>query len=128
MKDHFMISESDGALYDTRDWSHPPLRPHFQQTFRKIETLAQLKATLRNGEYAWPGGYQMYLVMSDGEPATFKGALDNWREIVSVFMSDLRGNWRVVGCDIYFEGPPMECAITGTMIESAYGDPEADAV
>lgn len=129
MKDHFMTSDTDGARYDTRgvDWSRKqPLRANFSRTFQKIETLAELKATMRNGQYAWPGGYQMYLIMGDGEPAAFDAVRKEWREIVGAFFrDDKRDQWRVVGCEIYWEGAPIECSISGTMIESAYGDPEA---
>lgn len=125
-----MTSDTDGSLYDTRveNWSRKsPLRANFSRTFRKIENLAELKATLRNGQYAWPGGYQMYLVMADGEPATFEAVRKEWREVVEAFFrDDRRDQWRVVGCDIFWEGPPMECSISGDMIESAYGDPEAE--
>lgn len=126
---HLFTSDSDGALYDTRqaNWSSlPPLRKTFRRTFRNINTLSELKATLRNGPYAWPGGYPIVLYLEDGEPCTFKAVLGDWRRVVSD-MLDGFGEWRVVGCDIYYEGPPLICAISGDLIESAYGDPEADA-
>lgn len=32
--------------------------------------------------------------------------------------------WDLVGCDVYWEGPPVQCAHCGCDIESSYGDPE----
>ena len=61
----------EGALYDTRNplWSKSaPLRADYCLGHRDINTVAQFKSTLRNGAYAWPGGYQMYLICSDGAP------------------------------------------------------------
>jgi hypothetical protein len=44
-------------------------------------------------------------------------------------LSDMRdgyGEWRVVACEVYWEGPPMTCCISGATIESAYGDPDQE--
>jgi hypothetical protein len=34
--------------------------------------------------------------------------------------------WNVTACDVYWEGPPMQCDHCNAEIESAYGDPDAE--
>ncbi len=66
----------DGHLYDTRDpncWDKP-IRKGYRYTFREIDSVAKLKAILRNGPYAWPGGYPMAIQLSDGELISFATA------------------------------------------------------
>jgi hypothetical protein len=131
MKTHLFTSDCDGALYDTRvaEWSKAaPLRRDYCRTFAQIETLAQLKATLRAGGFAWPGGYPLYLIMSDCEPATFDAVRANWRGIVSAFLTgNARDDWRVIGCEVHWEGAALICAISGEQIESAYGNPDDES-
>ena len=46
---HMFISDTAGALHDTRDvnWSSNPLRANYRHSHRPIKTVADLKATLR---------------------------------------------------------------------------------
>lgn len=123
MKDHF--TEFEGALYDDRDnLNLKPLRPIYSRHFSEIENLAQLKATLRAGAFVWPGGYPLYLILGDGEPATFDAVRANWREVVSSFAEHGAREWRVIGCEVHWEGEPLICAMSGASIESAYGNPD----
>jgi len=32
----------------------------------RIESISDFRAAIRNGAYAWPGGYPMFFVMADG--------------------------------------------------------------
>lgn len=124
---HLFISSTDGHLYDTRisDWSRkPPLRKDYRRTFPRIKNLRQLKATLRNGSYAWPGGYPMYFICGDGEALAFKTVKNNFKEIVSAFMLCEDAQWRVIGCEVNWEDTELYDAHTNEQIESAYGDDE----
>ena len=86
-------------------------------------TLLEIKQALRNGPYAWPGGYPMYFVTSDGEAFSFEGARECWRDIVRVHLNNLRSSgWHIAGVDINYENPDLYCAHTGKRIESAYAD------
>ena len=41
--------------------------------------------------YAWPGGYPLYFVTSDGAALSFEAVLANWRNIVQAhFNNDKR--------------------------------------
>jgi hypothetical protein len=116
------LNEFEGALYDTRDpeWSNKPLRVNYSRHHGTIETVADLKATLRGGEFAWPGGYQMFFVTSDGEALSFDTARNEFALLVDAFRTDT--TWRVIGCDINYEDNELYCAHSGDKISAAYSD------
>jgi hypothetical protein len=90
-------------------------------------TLKGIKEALRDGEYAWPGGYQRVFIMADGEIASFAGVSGEWREICRATLGGRRDKqWCVAACEVFWEGAPEQCAITGEWIYSAYGDPEGE--
>lgn len=129
--DYLFTSSTDGHLYDTRRpaWHlAPPLRANFCRIFRRISNARELCATLRAGPYAWPGGYPIVLITSDGEMAS-PAALLKDRGALYVAIWDIRaGNHgRIIGAEIYEEGPIVQCAYTGAPISSAYGDPEEES-
>lgn len=91
------ISESDGGLYDTREpgWTAKPIRPNYAKHHRAITCLADVKACLRAGPYAWPGGYECYFVTSDGGILSFEAARAEFAQIVWDFLNDTSTGWRV---------------------------------
>jgi hypothetical protein len=119
----YLFSCDDGALYDTRNaqWSQEsPLRPLFRRHFTQINNAHELKATLRAGPYAWPGGYPLYFLASDGEALSFDSVRENLREVLFAIATHSRCGWRVIGCQINWEESDMVCAHCGKHIESAY--------
>ena len=120
--EHFFISDADGALHDTRhdDWSNYPLRGDYRRTFAAIDTVAQFKATLRAGEYAWPGGYPMYFITSDGAALSFASARSEYRIVIDSIAHGHDDGWRIVGCQINYEDGEMVCDHSGEPIQSAY--------
>ena len=125
LPDHLFCSESDGALYDTRipGWSKlPPLRAIYRGGQREISTCAELKAALRHGEFAWPGGYQMYFITSDGAALSFDAVRSELRSILDSVQTRSNDGWRVVGVDINYEDNDLHCDHTGKQIPSAYSD------
>ncbi len=124
MKEHLFIA-NDGDMFDTRNpvWSHnKPLRAGYRRTYSEIRTVANFKATLRNGAYAWPGGYPMYLITSDGAALCFDCAKKNARNIFDSIDRRSGDGWRVVACDINYEDTALFCDNCSDMIESAYGN------
>lgn len=117
----------DCALYDTRDanWStSPPLRANFNCHHREIKSAADLKATLRAGGYAWPGGYPLYFVTSDGAALSFESVRANLRDCLGAidFPDRFEAEWRVVACDINWEDSELRCDHSGERIPAAYDD------
>jgi len=122
MKPHFMVADG-GDLFDTRHihWSHlAPLRKGFKTHAGQIETVAQLKATLRAGSYTGVGGYPLYLICDDGEALCFECARKNAAQIMPAIADKDRGGWRVVACDVNYEST-IDCSNCNAPIPSAYG-------
>lgn len=112
------LSES-GDLY-TGDLSRV-VRPALRHTFLEIRTGRELRATLRAGAYAWPGGYTIALICADGEMASISGLLRN-RSSYRTAIRDIRdrASCRIVGAMQYDEGDTRWCAYTNAAIEPSY--------
>ncbi len=90
-----------------------------------IESISDFRKAFRQGPYAWPGGYPMYFVLSDGEALSFKSAKLARRHILEA-LADYRTNrrehsgWRPIGLAINWEDSDLHCVHTGEAIEAAY--------
>jgi len=112
-----------GHLYDCRDpnWAEAePLRRNYDTSHRDINSVEELKATLRAGPWMWPGGYPKFFLMNGGETVSFDGVRKNLREHIDAIALGHRD--RIVGCDVNWEDTDMTCAYTGEVIPSAYGE------
>ena len=93
---------SDGTLYrvDPDNTLHE-LRPRYSWHYSAIETTAELRATLRAGPYAWPGGYVLELVTHDGATLCFECARAEYRSISASIRHKLSiSGWRIIGCQV----------------------------
>jgi len=93
----------------------------------KKYTTKELKTQLRAGEYAWPGGYPLFFITSDGESLSFEAVRDNLRSVIHSMRHKSNDGWRVVGCDVNWEDASLYCDHTGKRIGSAYAEEEANA-
>jgi len=63
----------------------------------------EIKRLIRS-KYAWPGGYEICLIASDGELLCTKCARENYAQIAWSARSGVRDSWKVVGhmldCDL----------------------------
>jgi hypothetical protein len=97
-----------------------------------IDTIADFRKAMRNGPYAWPGGYPCYFVMADGEPMSFDGAKQRRREMLAALAAKAgKGNWPdwgeydlPVAVEVNWEDASLVCCQTGQRIPSAYAEPE----
>ena len=86
-------------------------------------SLLQIKADLRAGEYAWPGGYPRYFITADGAALSFATVRANWRDVVASYIYDSpRSGWHVVATDINWEDTDLTDDHTGERIPSAYSE------
>ena len=124
MLDHFFVSDCDGALHDTRvkDWSSKPLRANYKRSHAEIRSVADFKATIRAGGFAWPGGYPLYLICSDGGSLCFACAWNEARQIIPAIRGHDDCGWRVVACDVNYEDNDLFCDNCSQQIESAHGE------
>ena len=87
-----------------------------------IVTVNQFREALDNGPYAWPGGYPLYFITSDGAALSFNAA-ESERELIEDSIRDkLSDGWRIIYCDVNWEDPDLYCDHTGNRIESAYAE------
>jgi hypothetical protein len=84
-------------------------------------TVKELQLFIRSGGFAWPGGYPCLLLMADGESIDAQSARENYRLVRRADSTD----WKPMEVFVHWEGAPIQCAHSGRMVESAYG--EADA-
>jgi len=94
------------------------------QDFRRLalwrykgETLAQ--------KFAWPGGYPLYLVMTDGGCLCGDCILSERGLIHQAALEDLHDGWAPMGMDINYEDPALYCDHCNERIESAYAEDDA---
>lgn len=100
--------------------------PPKKQAASGVDQLRDEKGRLP--AFAWPGGYPIIYVTSDGEVMCADCASgENGSQARTVNGPDdnPRDGWFVNAYDVYYEGPPEHCVHCGTEIESAYGDPDA---
>jgi hypothetical protein len=127
---HLFTGETTPDLYDTRDpdWStNQPLRRNFMMHHKRITCVADIKATLRAGEYAWPGGYPMFFIMGDGGTLHFDCVKANLREVIEAQRDyDIlrSSDWRCEAVEINYEDGDLTCDQCNKRIQSAYAEDE----
>jgi hypothetical protein len=83
-------------------------------------TLLEIKKALRNGQYAWPGGYPLFFIMNDGAAISFDALRSNWQHVVSDHLGKYDTGWTVADVAINWEDEELFCDATGALIECAY--------
>ncbi len=115
----------DGGLYDTRIKYHPhvkPIRAVYKVHTSTIDTLAQVKASLRAGQYTTWGMYPLYFVTRDGGALSFEAVRECFDQVCWDFMNDANTGWRIEALTINHEDTSLYCDHTGQLIPSACGD------
>jgi hypothetical protein len=87
-----------------------------------INTVAEFDQALENGAYAWPGGYPLFFLMSDGETLSFAAAKAESDLIRAAIADKSNDGWRVIAVDVNWEDGDLTCSHTGERIESAYAE------
>jgi len=90
----------------------------------EINNTKELKNAIRNGPYAWPGGYPLYFITSDGAALSFDAVRSEYRQVINSIRHRMNDGWRVVAVDINYEDSGLYCDHTGQRIQCAYGDDE----
>lgn len=93
----FFVSDTRGELldYDTLR----PVRSNYSRHHATIRTGQDFRASLREGPYAWPGGYALSFICSDGAPLCFSCARENARLVIGSIRGTANDGWRVVGLE-----------------------------
>ena len=132
-----LFRADDGALYDTRDpdWSRKtPLRAVYgnaspnMTAMTPLRALQSVKALLRFGPYAWPGGYPLYFITHDGAALSYEAVRQQWRQVVADHLDGYSSGWLIAAAAMNEEDADLWCDHTGARIPSAYAEDDADAV
>ena len=124
---HFFVS-CDGCLYDTRmpNWNTNPLRSPYSCSYTTIKNSLQLRATIRAGNYVWPGGYPLYFIANDGEALCFDCVRLEYYQCAYSVRHKINDGWRIIGCTTNDEDPNLYCTHCNRRIPSSYGDDETE--
>lgn len=78
-------------------------------------TTKQVKELIRH-PFAWPGGYEVVFICSDGGILCHNCARENWREICDSMTHNIRDGWKIesygaIGADMDYpsEENPLIC-------------------
>lgn len=74
------------------------IRKKFKWHYRNITNGKELLSTLRAGEYAWPGGYRLFFLTSDGAAISFDAVRDNLPSVLDSIRTYSSDGWRVIAC------------------------------
>jgi hypothetical protein len=88
-------------------------------------TVAAFDAAIESGSWAWPGGYPVYFITSDGAALSYAAAKSESELIRASIAERSRDGWRVTAAAINWEDSDLYCDHTGARIESAYGEESA---
>ena len=77
-------------------------------------------------KFAWPGGYPIYYLMSDGESMCADCVTREAQCIANAIKENSSDGWRVVGNEINWEDNALFCGHCGKRIESAYAEDETE--
>lgn len=120
MQTGFFTTSSGDLCRDTS--AAPVVRERFAFHYGSIETGAALRATLRAGPYAWPGGYPLYFITSDGAALSFDAVRENFAQCIRAIRDHNNDGWRIVACDVNYEDNELTCDHSGAHIPSAFGE------
>jgi len=81
-----------------------------------MNQTAEIRKAVRD-KFAWPGGYEMYLVMSDGGTVCMECARQEWRQIAYAIRNNLSDGWRAEGIGVTCNDDDMvSCDHCGRLI------------
>ncbi len=92
------------------------------ERLNKMTATKNIKDAIRT-KYAWPGGYPLFLITSDGASLCVTCGYQKYRQIAYAIMHKLNDGWRVTAADVNWEDANLFCDHCGNQIESAYGNP-----
>jgi hypothetical protein len=91
--------------------------------------IKELKAYYRKGSataYAWPGGYPVFYLCSDGGCLCPNCATKKRAQIFRSTYERSHDGWAIAGVDVNWEDPEMFCDNCNARIESAYAEDVAE--
>lgn len=71
----------------------------------RIDSVSDFRRAIKQGPYAWPGGYECFFVANDGEAICYACAKKERRNILDSVAHNIKDGWRVVSfeCSANFD-------------------------
>lgn len=91
----------------------------------QIDSISDFRKAVRNGPYAWPGGYPLFWVTADGGVCSFAVAKSERRNMLEAIRDRDNSEWRPVALEVNWENAFLYCDHTGDRIPSAYAEDES---
>ena len=91
-----MVSHT-GELINCDNWT--VIREQYNYHHHSIATPSELASTIRAGKYAWPGGYAVFFIASDGGVICHDCTVVEYRNVVDSIRRDINDGWRIVGAE-----------------------------
>ena len=88
--------------------------------------VRHLIQSVRDGAYAWPGGYPKFWVTTDGGALCHKCVRSEIWQVARSTRDGERDGWAVEGSDCNWEDPCLYCDHCSERIESAYAEDDAE--
>lgn len=85
--------------------------------------VEKVKAFIRM-PYAWPGGYPLYAITSDGAALCKTCGKKHAKTLIDETRQNCKTGWQIVGVDVNWEDSSLTCDNCSQPIESAYGEDE----
>lgn len=117
------VNEFEGSLWR----GSRIIRETYKRTYSRINSTQEMRATLRNGPYTWPGGYQMYLITSDGAALCFDCARQEYRQISESIRKGTADGWKIEATDVNYENTSLFCEHCSKQIPASYASDEENA-
>ena len=86
-----------------------------------VKVDKKIKQAIRD-KYAWPGGYPLFLITSDGAALCTDCGKKAYRNIASAIHNNVSDGWKVEAVDVNWEDTELYCDHCSQPIESAYGN------
>jgi hypothetical protein len=95
------------------------------ETQMEIKTIGDYRRAVRNGPYAWPGGYPVFFATSDGASLCWECGAKKARHqvIAAIAGKDFASGWRVNAVDVNWESADLHCDHCTERVPSAYAEP-----
>ena len=107
--------QHEGNIY--AKGTHELIRQDACRHYRNISNANELKASLRAGEYAFPGGYQLFFITSDGASLSFASVRENFCAVLDSVKTECADGWRVIAMSGEHEcDEPVFCFHSGEQI------------
>ncbi len=99
-----------------------------KQAFKRVRRALKMEVSRQPlDSWAWPGGYPIFYITSDGAALCPDCVNKEIEQIDASVTAKENDGWRVVAADINYEDGELTCDHCSKRIESAYAESEVQS-